>query len=122
MEVNFVCVPKLKIRNKLPPLVKEVATNTHPRGWEITIQIYHLGFHIDFSSIEKTRARAHLLFGVYPKTGYRLFPPITLLHFFGLRPFASRYKQSLRKVRSPIPWIYGVFYIVYYWMILTAIL
>jgi hypothetical protein len=26
------------------------------------------------------------------------------------------------KVRSPIPWEYGVFYIVYYWMIFTAIL
>ena len=26
------------------------------------------------------------------------------------------------KVRSPIPWVYGVFYTVYYWMILTAIL
>jgi hypothetical protein len=26
------------------------------------------------------------------------------------------------KVRSPIPWIYGVFYTMYYWKILTVVL
>jgi hypothetical protein len=26
------------------------------------------------------------------------------------------------KVNSPIPWVYGAFYTIYYWMILTAIL
>jgi hypothetical protein len=30
--------------------------------------------------------------------------------------------KQVTKVRSPIPWVYGVFYTMYYWMILTAIL
>jgi hypothetical protein len=73
-------------------LIKEVATNTRPWGQEITIQIYHLRFHIDFSFTETTRAQFHLFSGIYPKFKYHLFPPITFLHFFGLRPFASRWK------------------------------
>jgi hypothetical protein len=70
--------------------LKEVATNTHPWGWEITIQNCHLGFHIDISSTEKNKGPSP---NVYPKAGYHLFPPITSLHFFGLRPFSSRCKQ-----------------------------
>ena len=31
--------------------------------------------------------------------GYRLFPPITTLHFFGLQPFASRCKQPLSSMQ-----------------------
>jgi hypothetical protein len=73
--------------------LKEVATNTRPWGWEITIQNCHLGFHIDISSTEKNKGLSP---SVYPKAGYHLFPPITSLHFFGFRPFASRCKQPLR--------------------------
>jgi hypothetical protein len=69
--------------------LKEVETNTRPWGQEITIQNYHLGFHIDISSNEKNKAPSPC---VYTKAGYHLFPPITTLHFFGLRPFACRCK------------------------------
>jgi hypothetical protein len=72
--------------------LKEVATNTRPWDREITIQNCHLGFHIDISSTEKNKGPSP---SVYPKVGYHLFPPITSLHFFGLRPFASRCKQPL---------------------------
>jgi hypothetical protein len=30
--------------------------------------------------------------------------------------------RTVGKVRSPIPWVYGVFYTLYYWMILIVIL
>jgi hypothetical protein len=73
--------------------LKQVATNTRRRGREITIQNCHLGFHIDISSLKKTRAQAPVY---HPKAGYHLFLPITSLHFFGLRPFACRCKQPLR--------------------------
>jgi hypothetical protein len=72
--------------------LKEVVTNTHPWGQEITIQNCHLGFHIDISSTEKNKGPSP---SVYPKAGYHLFPPITSLHFFGLQLFASRCKQPL---------------------------
>jgi hypothetical protein len=42
---------------------------------------------------KKTRAQVHIFLGLYPKTEYCLFPPITTLHFFGHQPFASRCKQ-----------------------------
>jgi hypothetical protein len=73
--------------------LKEVATNTRPWGQEITIQNCHLGFHLDISCTEKNKGPSP---SVYPKAGYHLFPPITSLYFFGLRPFASRCKQPLR--------------------------
>jgi hypothetical protein len=85
--------------------LKEVATNTRPWGREITIQNCHLGFHIDISSIEKNKGPSP---SVYPKAGYHLFPPITSLHFFGLRPFASRCKQLLGLV-STLLWNFEKF-------------
>jgi hypothetical protein len=48
-------------------LIKEVATNTRPWGQEITIQIYHLGFHIDFSSTEKYKGPSPLILWCIPK-------------------------------------------------------
>jgi hypothetical protein len=83
--------------------LKQVATNTHPWGWEITIQNCHLRFHIDISFIEKNKGPSP---SVYPKAGYYLFLPITSLHFFGLRPFASRCKQplSLCDFRTSLCW------------------
>jgi hypothetical protein len=72
--------------------LKEVATNTRLWGREITIQNCHLGFHLDISYTEQNKGPRS---SVYPKAGYHLFPPITSLHFFGLRPFASRCKQPL---------------------------
>jgi hypothetical protein len=76
--------------------LKEVATNTRPWGQEITIQNCHLGFFIDISSTEKNKGPSPSL---YPKAGYHLFPSITLLHFFGFQPFASRCKHLLNLLR-----------------------
>jgi hypothetical protein len=69
--------------------IKEVATNTCHWGQKITIQNCHLGFYINISSNEKNKGPNP---NVYPKVGYHLFPPTTSLHFFGLRPFLSKYK------------------------------
>jgi hypothetical protein len=52
--------------------LKHVAANTCPWGQEITIQNYHLGFHIDFSSTEKNRGPSLLILWCIPKSGVPL--------------------------------------------------
>ena len=52
--------------------LKEVATNTHPLSQEITIHICHLGFHIDFSSIEKNKGLSPFIPWYISKNGVPL--------------------------------------------------
>jgi hypothetical protein len=49
--------------------IKEVATNAHPWGQEITI---HLGFHIDFSSMERNKGPSLLIPWCIPRNGVPL--------------------------------------------------
>jgi hypothetical protein len=52
--------------------LKEVATNTHSWGREITIQNCHLEFYIDFSSTEKNKGPSPLILWFISKSGVSL--------------------------------------------------
>jgi hypothetical protein len=62
--------------------LKEVATNTHPWGHEITIQNCHLIFRIDFSSTKKSKGLNPLILWSISKSGLPLVSTNHIAPFF----------------------------------------